>query len=113
MLGHLRPQRRLVLGSPVAKTSARFETKLPFGNNILKIRRRSRPAVDSGQYGAVNREREIGSHEVGIFERSKHGEPASEARLDHGIDGFGIADVVLDESNGFAPECVLQAIADE
>src|SRR5437660_5900315 len=101
MLGHLRPQHRLLLDSPVTKTFARLETKLAFGNNTFKIRRRSRPAVDSRQHGAVNREREIGPHEGGIFERSKHGEPASEARLDHRVDGFGSADRVLAESNRF------------
>ena len=35
------------------------------------------------------------------------------ARLDHGVDGLGVADAVLDQRHRLAPERVLQSVADE
>ncbi len=35
------------------------------------------------------------------------------ARLDHGVDGLGIADAVLDQRHRLAPQRMLQAVADE
>src|SRR6266852_8042332 len=113
MLEHFRPQRRLLLGSPLAEAFARFEAELALGNERLEVGRRSGRALYIGQHRAVNGEREIRADEIGVLERTENGEPASEACFDHGVDGLGVADAVLDQSDRLAPQRMLQAVADK
>ena len=70
-------------------------------------------AVEVRQHGLVDREREIRADEIRILERTEHGQAAAKARLHHGIDSPGIAHPVLHQRDRFAPERMLQAIADE
>src|SRR5262249_47439509 len=97
MLQHARAQRRLLLGTPLAEALAALEAELALRHQLFQIGRRARLAVDRGQHGLVDREREIGADHVGILQRPQHGEPSAERRLDHGVDGLGVADAVLDQ----------------
>src|SRR5205823_2147538 len=83
MLHHLGTQRGLLLGGPCAETFAGFEAELVRRDQFFKIRRWPRPALDVGQHGLVDRQREVGPHEVSVFERAEHREPAAESCLDH------------------------------
>ena len=61
----------------------------------------------------MDRERQIGSDQIGVLQRAKHRKAPAKGRFDHGIDGFGVANALLDKRDGLAPQRVLQAIADE
>ena len=78
-----------------AACSARVHLRKP--SPVLKPRRPSvdeprdvghRPgtAVEVGQDRLLDVAEKIGADEVGILQRAEHGEPAAEARLDHGVD---------------------------
>src|SRR5712672_1688534 len=103
MLHHFGPQRRLLLGRPLAKPFAALEAELAAGHQLVQIGRGPGRAVDRGQHRLVNREREIRAHHVGILKRPENGEPAAECGLDHGVDRFGVADTVLDQRDRLAP----------
>src|SRR4051812_26987532 len=113
MLQNLAPQRRLFIGAPATEPLAGLEAKLPACRQRFEIRRRTRPPIDIGQHRLVDREGQIGTDEIGVLERAQYGEPPAEARLDHGVDGFGVADAVLDQRNCLSPQGMLQAVADE
>src|SRR5215831_18223789 len=110
---HAGAQLGLLLRRPSAKAFASFDAELALCNELFEIRRRAGPRVDRRQHGPVDRERQVGADEVGVLQRAEHRESAAERGLDHRIDGFGIADVVLDQRDRLAPQRVLQPVADE
>src|SRR5215470_6486539 len=42
-----------------------------------------------------------------------HSQPPAKTGLDDGVNGLGIADLLFDQGDRFAPQGVLQAVADE
>src|SRR5215203_7314817 len=113
MLHDLGTQRGLLLGAPLAEALARFETELALRHQPFEIGRRAGPAVDVGQHGLVDGESQIGSDEIGILQRPEHRKPAAERSFNNRVNGFGIANATLNQRNGFTPERMLQAVADE
>src|SRR5262245_30731645 len=90
-------QRNLVLWGPAAEPLACFEAALAVGPELLKIRCRPWAALDIGQYGLVDRKRQIGADEIGIFQRTQHRKPSSERSLDHSVDRLCVTDAALDQ----------------
>src|SRR5688572_30742282 len=113
MLHNLGPQRSLLFGGPFAEAFARFEAELTVRDKLFEIGRRARPMLDVWQHSLVDGQRQVGTDEVGILQRTKHREPPAERGLDHGVDGLGVADAALDQRHRLTPERVLQPVADE
>ena len=61
----------------------------------------------------MDREGQLEADQVGVLHRAERGEPWAEAVLDHGVDRLRVADPFVDELEGFAPERVLEPVADE
>src|SRR5262245_27282833 len=99
--------------APAAEPLAGLEAELAVGHELLKIRRRPRAALDIGQHGLVDRERQIGADEIRILEWAQHCEATPERGLDHGVDRLGVADAVFDQRDSLAPERMLQPVANE
>ena len=95
------------------KPSPDLKPSLPSATSCFEIGRRPGPALDIGQHGLVDRQRQIGADQIGVLQRPEHREPPAEARLDHGVDGLGVADAVLDQRDRLAPQRMLQPVADE
>src|SRR5665647_3501903 len=97
VLQNFRTQCRLLFRAPLAEAFAGFEAELAVLHQFLEIRRWAGPAVDVGQHGIVDRQRQVGADHIGIFQRPEHREPAAERRLDHVVDGLGVANAVFDQ----------------
>src|SRR5215470_11344063 len=67
--------------TPAAEPLAGLEAELAVGHELLKIRRRPRAALDIGQHGLVDRERQIGADEIRILEWAQHCEATPNAAL--------------------------------
>src|ERR1700681_468400 len=59
MLQNLGAQRRLLGGCPCAEPLAALESELAARHELFEIGRWPRPALDGGQHGLVDREREV------------------------------------------------------
>src|SRR5262245_38737746 len=94
---NLGAQCNLILMAPAAEPFAGLEAELAVSHELLKIRRRSRAALDIGQHRFVNRERQISTDKIGILQRPQRRKASPERGLDHGVNRLGIADAALDQ----------------
>ena len=73
MLHHLGAQRGLLLGAPLAKSFARLEAEFAVVHKPFEIGRGTGARFDIRQNGSVDRKRQVGTDEIGVFEMTGKG----------------------------------------
>src|SRR6476646_9909447 len=101
------------LRSPGAESFARLHAELAGVDAVRKEAGRLFGGIQLGHDDVVDVAREIQPDEIGVLHGPKHRKPRSEAVLYDNVNGFRIANATLDEAEGFAPQRILKAVADE
>src|SRR5690242_1484521 len=113
MTGEAAAHRGAFFGSPGAESFASFHTELALFDPLGKQAGWRARVTQLGNDDVVDVARQLKPDEVGVFHGPQYRISRSKTVLYDDVDGFGIADAVFDEAEGFTPERVLQAVTDE
>jgi len=104
----VRPLRR-----PSAEALAGLHAEFSLFDLVPQVRVGTGSAIEVDDQHLVNGERQVEANEIGLFERAEHGEPRTEAVLDHRIDCLRIGDAGRQQRNRLTLERMLQPVANE